>query len=122
MKRERERDFITFTLVLYAAAGELKTKPTQHSVRDLMQIGIAPDILLCRSDRQLSRDLRSKIALSATSKSPPYYGAGCARSRSAARFHEQELDDLLYVAQPAERAHAQTLPNGVSWSIRSKNL
>src|ERR671939_1236149 len=56
--------FVHVTLVPFiAAAGELKTKPTQHSVRDLMQIGIAPDILLCRSDRQLSRDLRSKIAL-----------------------------------------------------------
>src|SRR5215210_6611649 len=50
--------FIHLTLVPYiAAAGELKTKPTQHSVRDLMQIGITPDILLCRSDRVLSREL-----------------------------------------------------------------
>ena len=56
--------FIHLTLVPYiAAAGELKTKPTQHSVRDLREIGIAVDILLCRSERPLSRDLRSKIAL-----------------------------------------------------------
>ncbi|MEO6393999.1 MAG: CTP synthase [Pyrinomonadaceae bacterium] len=56
--------FIHVTLVPYiAAAGELKTKPTQHSVRELREIGIAPDILLCRSDRALSRDLRGKIAL-----------------------------------------------------------
>src|SRR5260370_12208242 len=46
-----------------AAAGEVKTKPTQHSVRELREIGIAPDVLLCRSDRPLSHDLRSKIAL-----------------------------------------------------------
>src|SRR4030095_3940336 len=56
--------FIHVTLVPFiAAAGELKTKPTQHSVRDLREIGIAPDILLCRSERPLSHDLRSKIAL-----------------------------------------------------------
>ncbi|HEU4795446.1 MAG TPA: CTP synthase, partial [Pyrinomonadaceae bacterium] len=56
--------FIHVTLVPYiAAAGELKTKPTQHSVRDLREIGIAPDILLCRSEKPLSRDLRGKIAL-----------------------------------------------------------
>ena len=46
--------FIHVTLVPFiAAAGELKTKPTQHSVRELREIGIAPDILLCRSDRPL---------------------------------------------------------------------
>ena len=45
------------------ATGELKTKPTQHSVRELREIGIMPEILLCRSDRPLSHDLRSKIAL-----------------------------------------------------------
>ncbi len=56
--------FIHVTLVPYiAASGELKTKPTQHSVRELREIGIQPDILLCRSDRALSHDLRSKIAL-----------------------------------------------------------
>ena len=48
--------FIHLTLVPYiAAAGELKTKPTQHSVRDLMQIGIQPDILICRSEQPISR-------------------------------------------------------------------
>jgi len=46
-----------------AAAQELKTKPTQHSVKELLSIGIQPDILLCRTDRFLSKDLKSKIAL-----------------------------------------------------------
>jgi CTP synthase len=56
--------FIHLTLVPWiAAAGELKTKPTQHSVRDLMQIGIQPDILVCRSERPLSADIKRKIAL-----------------------------------------------------------
>jgi CTP synthase len=56
--------FIHVTLVPYiAAAGELKTKPTQHSVKELLSIGIQPDILLCRTDRYLSHDIKSKIAL-----------------------------------------------------------
>ncbi len=56
--------FMHLTLVPYiAAAGEIKTKPTQHSVRELMQIGIQPDILVCRTERPLSADIRRKIAL-----------------------------------------------------------
>jgi CTP synthase len=55
--------FIHLTLVPFiAAAGELKTKPTQHSVRDLMQIGIQPDILICRSEQPISPDIKRKIA------------------------------------------------------------
>jgi CTP synthase len=56
--------FVHLTLIPYiAAAGELKTKPTQHSVRELMEIGIQPDILICRTERRLSEDLKRKIAL-----------------------------------------------------------
>jgi len=56
--------FVHLTLVPWiAAAGELKTKPTQHSVRDLMEVGIQPDILICRSERALSADIKRKIAL-----------------------------------------------------------
>jgi CTP synthase len=56
--------YIHLTLVPYiGAAGELKTKPTQHSVRDLRSIGIQPDILLCRTDRFLEPELKRKIAL-----------------------------------------------------------
>ncbi len=56
--------FIHLTLLPYiAAAGELKTKPTQHSVRELRAIGIQPDVLLCRTEKPLSRDLKSKISL-----------------------------------------------------------
>jgi CTP synthase len=56
--------FIHLTLVPYiAAAGEVKTKPTQHSVRELMEIGIQPDILICRSERPLTEDTKRKIAL-----------------------------------------------------------
>src|SRR5687767_87853 len=56
--------FIHLTLVPYiAAAGEVKTKPTQHSVRELMEIGIQPDILICRTERPLTEDVKRKIAL-----------------------------------------------------------
>ncbi len=56
--------FIHLTLVPYvAASGELKTKPTQHSVRELMEIGIQPDLLVCRTERPLSEEVRRKIAL-----------------------------------------------------------
>jgi CTP synthase len=56
--------YIHLTLVPYiGTAGELKTKPTQHSVRDLRSIGIQPDMLLCRTDRQLPRDIKQKIGL-----------------------------------------------------------
>ncbi len=67
MRQELGREntlFVHVTLVPYiAAAGELKTKPTQHSVKELLSIGIQPDILLCRTDRYLSHDIKSKIAL-----------------------------------------------------------
>ena len=61
----RERAlFIHLTLVPYIpAAGEMKTKPTQHSVKELRGIGIQPDILICRSSREISRGERAKIAL-----------------------------------------------------------
>ena len=56
--------FVHVTLVPYiAAAGELKTKPTQHSVKEMLGIGIQPDILLCRSERRISAELKRKIAL-----------------------------------------------------------
>jgi CTP synthase len=56
--------YIHLTLVPFiASAGELKTKPTQHSVRDLRSIGIQPDVLLCRTDRLLEPDMKRKIAL-----------------------------------------------------------
>src|SRR5439155_1129221 len=56
--------FIHLTLVPFiAATAELKTKPTQHSVRELMQIGFQPDVLICRTERPLSEEIKRKIAL-----------------------------------------------------------
>ncbi len=67
MRQELGRDntvFVHVTLVPFiAAAQELKTKPTQHSVKELLSIGIQPDILLCRTDRFLPKEMKSKIAL-----------------------------------------------------------
>ena len=90
--------FIHVTLIPFiAAAGELKTKPTQHSVRELREIGIAPDILLCRSERPVSLDLRRKIALFCNVQEnavisaldvPTIYEVPLA-------FHEQGLDELI---------------------------
>ena len=67
MRQELGREntvFVHVTLVPWiSAAQELKTKPTQHSVKEMLSIGIQPDILLCRTDRFLSRELKGKIAL-----------------------------------------------------------
>jgi CTP synthase len=90
--------FIHVTLVPFiAAAGELKTKPTQHSVRDLREIGIAPDILLCRSERPLSYDLRSKIALFCNVKESAVISAQDVDTiyDVPLAFHEQGLDELI---------------------------
>jgi len=90
--------FIHVTLVPYiAAAGELKTKPTQHSVRDLREIGIAPDILLCRSEKPLSRELRGKIALFCNVKESAVISAQDVDTiyDVPLAFHEQALDSLI---------------------------
>jgi CTP synthase len=56
--------YVHLTLVPYiSTAGELKSKPTQHSVKELLEIGIQPDILLCRADRDLPKEMKKKIAL-----------------------------------------------------------
>ena len=90
--------FIHLTLVPFiAAAGEVKTKPTQHSVRELMEIGIQPDILICRSERALSEDVKRKIALFCNVE----FGA-VVESRDVPTiyeipitFHEQGLDERV---------------------------
>jgi CTP synthase len=90
--------FIHVTLVPYiAAAGELKTKPTQHSVKELREIGIAPDILLCRSDRPLSLDLRRKIALFCNVQEDAVISALDVKTiyEVPLAFHEQNLDELI---------------------------
>ena len=90
--------FVHVTLVPYiAAAGELKTKPTQHSVKELREIGIAPDVLLCRSDRPLSLDLRKKIALFCNVQEHAVISALDVKTiyEVPLAFHEQSLDELI---------------------------
>ena len=90
--------FIHLTLVPFiAAAGEVKTKPTQHSVRELMEIGIQPDILICRTERALSEEVKRKIALFCNVE----FGA-VIESRDVPTiyqipllFHEQGLDERV---------------------------
>jgi CTP synthase len=90
--------FVHLTLIPYiAAAGELKTKPTQHSVRELMEIGIQPDVLICRTDRPLGAELRRKIALFTN---VPVAGVIEARDMDTIyevplEYHQQKLDELV---------------------------
>ena len=95
---ERHSIFLHLTLVPYiGAAGELKTKPTQHSVKELRSIGIQPDILLCRSERAVPDAERRKIAL--FTNVPERAVVNCTDADSIYRIprmlHEQGLDDLV---------------------------
>ncbi|MGK0674344.1 MAG: CTP synthase [Halothiobacillaceae bacterium] len=95
----RERAlFMHLTLVPYIkAAGELKTKPTQHSVKELRSIGIQPDILICRSDRELPLDDRRKIALFTNVEQDAVISAVDADTiyRIPRLLHAQGLDEIV---------------------------
>jgi len=79
------------------AAGELKTKPTQHSAQRLREIGISPDVLVCRADRPISEDIRKKIALFADTELDSVIPAEDAPSLYAIplSLHDEGLDDLV---------------------------
>ena len=90
--------FIHLTLVPYvAAAGEIKTKPTQHSVKELREIGIQPDVLLCRADRPLPEDERKKIALFTNVAVEAVISAVDVDSiyKIPGALHAQKLDDIV---------------------------
>jgi CTP synthase len=90
--------FIHLTLVPYiASAGEVKTKPTQHSVKELRSIGIQPDVLICRSDRPVPATERRKIALFTNVEERAVISAIDADSiyRIPLLLHEQGLDDIV---------------------------
>ncbi len=107
--------FIHLTLVPWiAAAGELKTKPTQHSVRDLMEIGIQPDMLVCRSERPLSPDIKRKIALFCNVDFGCVIESPDVRSiyEIPLRFHEQGFD-----REVCARLHLETRePDLLDWT------
>ncbi len=89
--------FMHLTLVPFiASAGEIKTKPTQHSVKELRSIGIQPDILLCRADRPLPRDERRKIALFTNVEERAVISAVDVHSiyEIPLHLHNQGLDDI----------------------------
>jgi CTP synthase len=90
--------FIHLTLVPYIGhAGELKTKPTQHSVNELRGIGIAPDMLMCRSEGSLSTEIRKKIALFASLPVEAIISACDVDNiyKVPLTFHDQGVDDFI---------------------------
>jgi CTP synthase len=90
--------FIHLTLVPYIGhAGELKTKPTQHSVNELRRIGIQPDMLMCRSESALSGDIRKKIALFASLPTEAVVSAYDVDNiyKVPLAYHEQGVDDQI---------------------------
>jgi len=90
--------YIHLTLVPYiASAGEIKTKPTQHSVKELREIGIQPDVLLCRADRSLPADERRKIALFTNVQVEAVISAVDTDSiyKIPGMLHAQNLDDIV---------------------------
>src|SRR5258706_5884858 len=100
LKLEHRRDvlFIHVTLVPFIrAAGEVKTKPTQHSVKELREIGIQPDILLCRSETPLPAEVREKIALVCNVPTEAVVSATDVSSiyEVPLGFHEGGLDALV---------------------------
>ena len=101
MGYEEGRDntcYIHLTLLPWIpTAGELKTKPTQHSVKELREIGIQPDLLLCRSDRPLPEDERHKIALFTNVPAEAVISAVDASSiyQIPGLLHEQKMDEIV---------------------------
>jgi CTP synthase len=90
--------YVHVTLVPYLkAAGEQKTKPTQHSVKQLREIGIQPDVLLCRTERDLPKEIRDKIALFCDVEKDAVIAAPDIEDiyELPLVFHRQELDSLI---------------------------
>ena len=104
--------YIHVTLVPYiAASGELKTKPTQHSVKELRSIGIQPDIVLCRSDREVPADERSKIALFCNVRPSSVIQALDVKTiyEVPLSYHAQGLDDEVLAIFDMKQAAAPKL-------------
>ncbi len=114
--------FIHLTLVPYiATAGEIKTKPTQHSVKELRSIGLQPDVLVCRSDRLIPKSSRSKIALFTNveeravillaGRADDLSGAGDAARTEARRHRRREVR--------TRQRPKRICPSGIASSTRS---
>ena len=99
--------FIHLTLVPEVTGGEMKTKPTQHSVKQLLEIGIVPDILLCRSGHPLEESMRSKIALFTNVDDEAVISAHDAAStiyEIPEAYHAEGLDDIAVAKLGLETA------------------
>jgi CTP synthase len=118
--------FIHLTLVPYIGhAGELKTKPTQHSVNELRRIGIQPDMLLCRSEAELSADIRKKIALFASLPVDAVVSAKDVDNiyKVPLWYHEQRVDDFIcdtlgIEAAPADLSEWQEIVGRADAALR----
>jgi len=104
--------FVHLTLIPYiAAAGEVKTKPTQHSVRDLMEVGIQPDVLIVRTERSLSDEIKRKIALFCNVEFGAVIESPDVRTiyQIPLAFHEQGFDEMVVRRLGIEAPHAPDL-------------
>ncbi|HEV8043851.1 MAG TPA: CTP synthase [Rubrobacter sp.] len=111
------------------AAGELKTKPTQHSAQRLREIGISPDVLICRADRPMSEEIRKKIALFADTELDSVIPAEDAPNLYAIplNLHDEGLDDLVLdklglSAPPAELGEWRELVSGMLEAERTVRI
>jgi CTP synthase len=114
--------YVHLTLLPFIpSAGELKTKPTQHSVAELRSIGIQPDILLCRTDREIPRDERRKLALFCNVRETAVIEARDARSiyDVPLAYHEAGLDGEVLAAFGLDGAKT---PNLSRWTTISERV
>ena len=122
--------FIHLTLVPYiASAGEIKTKPTQHSVKELREIGIQPDVLLCRADRPLPDDERRKIALFTNVVPEAVISAVDVDSiyKIPGMLHAQKLDEIVcrklnFTPPPANLSSWEELIYKLEHPLREVNI
>jgi CTP synthase len=122
--------YIHLTLVPYiASAGEIKTKPTQHSVKELREIGIQPDVLLCRADRPLPDDERRKIALFTNVVPEAVISAVDVDSiyKIPGMLHAQRLDEIVcrklnFTPAPADLSGWESLIYKLEHPLREVNI
>ena len=112
-----------------AAAGEIKTKPTQHSVKELREIGIQPDILICRMDRELPQDEKRKIALFCNVEENAVIGCYDADSiyKVPGMLHAQGIDDIIcehldLSLPPADLSVWNGIIDAIEHPVRSVNI
>ena len=122
--------YIHLTLLPWIpTAGELKTKPTQHSVKELREIGIQPDLLLCRSDRALPEDERYKIALFTNVSSEAVISAVDASSiyQIPGLLHAQKMDEMVcrklnITAKPADLSSWEKICDALAHPKQEVNI